>query len=98
MRPTNRKARTLAAFVIDGGLISGLAGGPLSLAGLGHRTTRRASHLVFNDSSDVWEVLSADRGTVLHTDPDYDAALDWERDHFNDLLAKGVVLGSGGLV
>lgn len=97
-RPTNRKARILAAFVIDGGLISGLAGGPLSLAGLGHRTTRRASHLVFNDGTDLWEVLSADGSAVLHSDPDYDAALEWERDHFNGLLAQGVVQHSCGLV
>ena len=76
---------TPAVYRIRNGQVEALAGGPLSLAGLGPRTTRRASTLEHNPETDLWEVRIA--GKVEHTDPDYGKALQWERDHFNTLLA-----------
>lgn len=79
-----------AAYVIDGGTITALAGGPLSLAELGPRTTRRASHLEFNEGLGEWEVLDPTSRRVLYRDSDYDVALRWETSHFNRLLKSAV--------
>lgn len=76
--------------MIDGGTITALAGGPLSLAELGPRTTRRASHLEFNEGLGKWEVLDPTSRRVLYRDSDYDVALRWETSHFNRLLKRAV--------
>lgn len=76
--------------MIDGGTITALAGGPLSLAELGPRTTRRASHLEFNEGLGKWEVLDPTSRRVLYRDSDYDVALQWETSHFNRLLKRVV--------
>lgn len=78
---------TEAVLVIHNGTVRGLAGGPLSLAELGKRTTRRVSHIEFDAATDLWRVTDIDTGTVLYTHPDYDHALAWERDEFNRRLA-----------
>lgn len=75
-----------AVFRIRDGFVEALAGGPLSLAQLGPRTTKRASTLEHNATKDVWEVRVD--GQVLHQDADYDKALQWERDYFNQKLAS----------
>lgn len=76
----------IAIFSIHDGCVTALAGGPLSLAELGPRTTRRASHVEFNVVSNVWEVIDASGGPVLFADADYDRALAWEVDHYNQKL------------
>lgn len=74
-----------ASYRIRNGKVEALAGGPLSLTGIGPRTTRRASNLEFNSSSQLWEVLVD--GKCVHASPDYDAALQWERTFFNKKLS-----------
>lgn len=74
-------------ILIDGGTVTALAGGPISLADMGVRTTKRASHLEFDAVYNEWCVWSADRALLLYSHPDYDVALRWERDYFNRLLA-----------
>ncbi len=76
-----------AVLVIGGGTVTALAGGLISLADLGVRTTRRASHLEFNDATNEWDVLTPDRKLTLYSHADYDNALAWERDLFNRMLA-----------
>lgn len=76
-----------AVFVVGEGTVTALAGGPLSLADMGARTTKRASRLEFNASTNKWEVLPPDGGDALYSHPDYDVALAWEIDHFNRRLS-----------
>ena len=75
-------------IVIQNGTVRALAGGPLSLADLGKRSTRRVSHIEFDTTTDLWRVTDIDTGDVLFNHPDYDAALQWERDEFNRRLAR----------
>jgi hypothetical protein len=79
-----------AVFIIGGRKVTALAGGPLSLAGLGPRTTRRVSRVEFNGVTSLWEVLDpVDRALpALFTHADYDICLRWEADHFNAVLAS----------
>ena len=74
--------KTDAQYIIGDGTVIALAGGPLSLAGLGERTTRRISKIEFNPSSQHWEVETVE-GTLLAEFADYDQALAWEREWFN---------------
>lgn len=76
--------------MVGGGTVTALAGGPLSLADLGPRTTKRASCLEFNPAVDQWEVLDPATRRVLHRDADYGAALQWETTHFNRRLKRAV--------
>ncbi len=76
-----------AVFVIENGTVTALAGGPLSLADMGTRTTKRASHLVFNDQNNLWVVIDAESHEILFSHPDYDAALAWEVAEYNRRLA-----------
>ena len=78
-----------AVIIIGDGEAVALAGGPLSLAELGERKTERASFLEFHEDDNEWRVLSADRCTWLFQHADYDVALAWERDYFNQRLAAG---------
>lgn len=78
-----------AVFVIGDGNVTALAGGPLSLADMGPRTTRRASRLEFNAALNVWEVLPPAGGAPLYSHEDYDIALKWEHRHFNAVLRTG---------
>lgn len=76
------------SYVIGNGRVAALAGGPLSLADLGARKTRRVSHIEFSDRRQKWQVKTI-RGKLLSEFADYDTALSWERDWFNanpDLL------------
>ena len=75
-----------ANYLIQGGAVIGLAGGPLSLADMPRETTR-LSKVEFNPSANVWEVI-ARSGELLHTNSDYDAALRWEVNYFNELLGQ----------
>lgn len=79
-----------ATYIIQGGAVIGLAGGPISLADLPRETTR-LSKVEFNSAGNVWEVI-ARNGELLHTNIDYDAALRWEVNYFNDLLAESASL------
>jgi len=76
-----------AIFVIESGTVTALAGGPLSLADLGPRTTKRASTLEFHAGLNEWVVYDADTREPLFLDRDYDVALEWERVEFNRRLA-----------
>ena len=77
-----------AVYSIKGNTVRALAGGPLSLADMGERTTERASRLEFHAESNKWQVLDPRSGAVLHEEADYDTALQWETDHFNDVLLR----------
>lgn len=76
-----------AIFVVDSGTVTALAGGPISLADMGARTTTRASHLIFNEPLNVWVVTDAATGEPVYTHADYDVALEWERVTYNAKLA-----------
>ena len=79
-----------AFFVIESGTVTALAGGPLSLADMGPRKTKRASHLTFADVTNEWVVTDHDTGVELFTHPDYDVALAWEKTEYNRRLAESV--------
>jgi hypothetical protein len=76
-----------AVFVVGEGIVTALAGGPLSLADMGPRRTRRASHVEFSDSLNEWVVTDAATGIQLFQHPDYDTALRWETSEFNRRLS-----------
>jgi len=76
-----------AVFVIGEGTVVALAGGPLSLADMGPRKTRRASNIEFKEG--LWHVLLP-CGRELWAHEDYDVALAWERDYFNHQLSGGL--------
>ena len=84
------KTNESAVFLVGEGTVTALAGGPLSLADMGTRTTKRASHLIFADLLNVWVVTDADTGVELFTHPDYDIALAWEKTEYNRRLAESV--------
>jgi hypothetical protein len=74
-------------IVIGGGTVTALAGGPVSIADMGARTTKRASHLEFSSIDNQWHVFHADTGEDLYSHHDYNVALQWEIDYFNRQLA-----------
>jgi hypothetical protein len=74
-------------IVVGDGTVTALAGGPVSIADMGTRTTKRASHLRFNEDLNEWVVQNAQDDEVMFTHPDYDVALQWEIDHFNKRLS-----------
>lgn len=78
---------TEAVIVIGEGTVTALAGGPLSIADMGVRTTKRASTLEFNSGTNEWEVRSIDPRDPLFSHRDYDVALKWEIDYFNRRLS-----------
>lgn len=82
---TNREA----VFVVGQGTVTALAGGPLSMADLGTRTTKRASHLEFADLTNEWVVRDAESLDILFTHADYDVALAWEVREYNKRLLSG---------
>ena len=73
-------------IVIADGQIHALAGGPLSLADMGERTTQRVSSVEFNQTTQRWEVCR--NGELLHSNTDYDQAIAWEIEHFNNHLSS----------
>jgi hypothetical protein len=83
-----------AVFVVGEGRVTGLAGGPLSLADMGPRTTKRVSKIEFHEKSQRWQVLDPELGEgdpsrIMAEFDDYGVALEWERDWFNrQLLAS----------
>lgn len=77
-----------AVFVIEKGTVTAMAGGPLSLSDMGERSTERASHLEFNSATNKWTVTDAHTKEVLYQHADYDVALEWEINHYNNLLAS----------
>jgi hypothetical protein len=76
-----------ACFSIEDGSVTGLAGGPISLADMGERTTKRASKLEFDVSSNLWTVTDPVTNEIIFSDLDYDIALAWEIRHFNEKIA-----------
>lgn len=78
-----------AVLVIGEGAVTALAGGPLSLADLGERKTRRVSTVEFSDLINRWVVTDQVTKEILFEDDDYDVALKWEVDHYNQLLSFG---------
>jgi hypothetical protein len=83
---------TLCFNIADDGSVTALAGGPISLADLGPRTTRRASHVEFNDATNEWDVTDAATRVTLFSHADYDVALAWEVQHYNERLLHGDVV------
>jgi hypothetical protein len=82
-----------ATIVIEGGTVTALAGGPVSLATLGKRKTVRVSNIEFNNRHQLWQVKNPkfnedDHRHIMAEFHDYDTALDWERDFFNRKLAE----------
>lgn len=80
-----------ATIVISDGNVTALAGGPISLADLGSRKTRRVSRIEFNESRNWWQVLKPDHqpgDTELANFSTYDEALSWEIYYFNQVLAQ----------
>lgn len=75
-----------SVFVIENGTVTALAGGPLSLADLGPRTTKRVSRIEFVPEDNWWRVYDADTNEELANFADYDAALAWEREWYNHQL------------
>jgi hypothetical protein len=75
-----------AVFVVGEGTVTALAGGPLSLADMGPRRTRRVSTIKFVLSKNYWRVRDANTGDELANFIDYDEAVQWEKDWFNFLL------------
>lgn len=76
----------MTTIVISDGTITALAGGPLSLAGMGERTTKRVSHIEFCGDRDAWTVTDAETHEELASFPTYDEALAWEIQHYNERL------------
>lgn len=76
-----------ANYIIGAGTIKGLAGGPLSLADLGERTTERASHIEYSDPISKWVVTDAKSNQPLFEHEDYNVCLAWETSHYNQQLA-----------
>jgi len=84
-----------AVFVVVEGTVTALAGGPLSLADMGPRRTRRVSTIKFVPNKNYWRVRDAKTGSELANFSNYDEAVQWEKDWFNFLLASpsaGVVI------
>ena len=77
----------VAVFIVGGGTITALAGGPLSLADMGPRKTRRVSHIEFCEITNEWLVTDLKTDRVIFRSGDYDVALAWERTIFNRRLA-----------
>ncbi|EIQ01083.1 hypothetical protein OpiT1DRAFT_05651 [Opitutaceae bacterium TAV1] len=78
---------TEAVIVVGDGRVTALAGGPVSIADMGKRSTRRASHLDFDPAKNEWVVWDSEKTNSLYSHPDYNVALQWETDHFNRLLS-----------
>ena len=76
-----------STYSIHNGTVTALAGGPLSLADLGPRRTRRVSRIKFVAGTNRWTVYDNTTGKYLAAFADYDEALAWEREYFNWLLA-----------
>jgi hypothetical protein len=81
------KANREAVFVIESGTVTALAGGPLSLADMGARTTKRASRLEFHAGLNEWVVYDDATSVPVFMHADYDVALEWERVEYNRRLA-----------
>ena len=75
-----------AIYRIGGGHVVALAGGPLSLADMGPRHTRRVSTIEFCGITNEWLVRDTTGMVIFHAGA-YDVALAWEREHFNQTLA-----------
>ncbi|MDR1282414.1 MAG: hypothetical protein LBK99_16570 [Opitutaceae bacterium] len=69
------------------GTITGLYTEAIPLASLGRMSMRRASHIEFNETSQIWEVLSPDKTRVLFSDFSRSTCLQWEHDNADTLLA-----------
>ena len=75
-----------ATIVISDGNVTALAGGPISLADLGQRKTRRVSRIEFSEPVNEWVVYHPD-GWPIASFNTYDEALSWETRYFNIMLA-----------
>jgi hypothetical protein len=73
-------------LIVGDGEITALAGGPISLADMGERKTKRVSTLEFSSIDNQWHVFDAATGADLYSHHDYDVALAWEIAHFNRVL------------
>jgi len=73
------KQETIAILEIDDeGNLHGLYTDEIDLFGVGQVSNmRKASNVEFNESEQVWEVLSL-CGEVLHKNSNRQAAIDWE--------------------
>ena len=55
----------------------------IDLRALGTLSCQRASHIEFDEGSQEWRVLSADRRRILFRNPSRQACLDWEADNLH---------------
>lgn len=67
----------------DDGLGHCLYGEAIDLHALGRLTCRRASHVEFNENTQKWQVLTADRSGTLFGSESRQACLDWEKEHLS---------------
>jgi hypothetical protein len=79
---------TATVFSIEDGIVTAVAGGPISIADLGPRTTERASHLEFNGSTNKWDVTDHKTQVLLYSHSDYDVALAWEGAYYNQRILE----------
>jgi len=63
------------------GTVRCLYGELIDLRAIGTLSCERASHIEFDEKTQEWCVLSADRRRVLFRDPSRQACLDWETDN-----------------
>ncbi len=72
--------RMVLTFAPDGA-VRCLYGELIDLRTLGTLSCERVSHIEFDQATQEWRVLSADRRSVLFRGPSRQACLDWETDN-----------------
>lgn len=68
------------------GTIRGLWTEDVPLESIGRLSMQRASHVEFNETTQLWEVWIAGKQTETpaFTSPSRQACIDWERNYFHD--------------
>ena len=68
----------------DAGNITTLYTDEIDLYALGQvHSVRRASHLDFNEEKQIWEVVNAATGEIVHSDKNRSKAIEWEVVNFS---------------
>ena len=60
-----------------------LYGETIDLHALGRLSCRRASHVEFDEDTQEWQVLTADRSGTLFRSQSREACLDWEKENLS---------------
>ena len=71
------------------GVCVGLYTEMIDLSRIGHMRVVRASNIVFDNDKQVWRVKDK-RGFPLFTAPTRRQCLEWEQQHFNNKLERGL--------